>query len=33
MDDPRLIADALEHDLFSDEELTSLALAADPNAP
>jgi hypothetical protein len=33
MVDLKLTADALEHDSFSDEELTSLALAADPNAP
>jgi hypothetical protein len=33
MDDPRLMADSLEHDVLSDEELTSLALAADPDAP
>ncbi|HWD95798.1 MAG TPA: hypothetical protein VG246_05200 [Acidimicrobiales bacterium] len=33
MNDPKLALDALEHDSFSDEELTSLALAADPDAP
>jgi hypothetical protein len=33
MDDPKLIAGDIEQDSISDEELTSLALAADPDAP
>jgi len=33
MDDLQLTVDACANDSISDEELTSLALAADPNAP
>ena len=33
MVDLKLVADPTEEDSISDEELTSLALAADPNAP
>jgi hypothetical protein len=33
MVDLKLVADLTEPDSISDEELTSLALAADPNAP
>jgi hypothetical protein len=33
MDDSKLAADVFDHELLSDEELTALALAADPNAP
>jgi hypothetical protein len=33
MDDPKLTADVPVYDSISDEELASLALAADPDAP